>query len=137
MQVLLQPWRFRKFSIPENPSHKTEIFLQICTGTGDAKSKGRCAGAKLKVRSLMDEATPEEALSPAVEASESAVELEQAIQEALQNPAADAKCAGQEVPEKGHVAKSSKGAHLAYNNDGYYTRAAACYIYKRFKESAK
>jgi hypothetical protein len=84
----------------------------------------------------MDEAV-KEPLSPAVEASESAAQFERALQDAFQNPAADAKCSGPEVPEKGHVAKSSKGAHLAYNNDGFFVRAAACYIYNRFKATAK
>jgi hypothetical protein len=83
----------------------------------------------------MEEPT-KEAVS-AVEASESAAQFERSLLESFQNPAADAKCSGPEVPEKGHVAKSSKGAHLAYNNDGYYTRAAACYVYNRFKASAK
>jgi hypothetical protein len=78
-----------------------------------------------------------EPLSPAAEAGESAAQFERALQDAIQNPAADAKCSGPEVEEKGHVAKSSKGAHLAYNADGYYTRAAACYIYNQFKASTK
>ena len=78
-----------------------------------------------------------EAVVPVVEADESAAQFERSLLAAFQNPAADAKCSGPEVPEKGHVAKSSKGAHLAYNNDGYYTRAAACYIYNRFKAHAK
>ena len=83
----------------------------------------------------MEEPTKETVSS--VEANESAAQFERSLLEAFQNPAADAKCSGPEVPEKGHVAKSSKGAHLAYNNDGYYTRAAACYVYNRFKASAK
>jgi hypothetical protein len=84
---------------------------------------------------MMEEPT-KEAVAPAVEAEESA-QFERSLMEAFQNPAADAKCSGPEVPEKGHVAKSSKGAHLAYNNDGYYTKAAACYIYNRYKAAAK
>jgi hypothetical protein len=80
---------------------------------------------------------PTSAVVQSAESAERAAQFERSLLAAFQNPAADAKCAGPEVEEKGHVAKSSKGAHLAYNNDGYYTRAAACYIYNRFKASAK
>jgi Cutinase len=44
-----------------------------------------------------------------------------------------------DVPESGYVAKaglsSGVGPHLSYNSDGYYVKAAACYIYDRFKQS--
>jgi hypothetical protein len=46
---------------------------------------------------------------------------------------AEEMCSGPEVPEKGHQAKGNEGAHMLYNKDGYYTRAAACYILKAFK----
>jgi hypothetical protein len=46
---------------------------------------------------------------------------------------ADEMCSGPEVAEKGHQAKGNEGAHMLYNKDGYYTRAAACYILKAFK----
>jgi len=39
--------------------------------------------------------------------------------------------------ERGHQAKggaSGMAAHMAYNQDGYYTAAASCYIAKKFKE---
>jgi hypothetical protein len=46
----------------------------------------------------------------------------------------DASCAGPEVTDLlGHKAKSSKGAHLAYNEDGFYVHAAACFVLKQFK----
>lgn len=37
--------------------------------------------------------------------------------------------------EKGHSAggKTGMAAHMAYNQDGYYTAAASCYIAKQFK----
>jgi hypothetical protein len=47
--------------------------------------------------------------------------------------AAEEACSGPEVQEKGHQAKGNEGAHMLYNKDGYYTRAAACYILKAFK----
>jgi hypothetical protein len=37
--------------------------------------------------------------------------------------------------ETGHRAAKGGGAHLAYNGDGYYVKAAACYIAKKFKEA--
>jgi hypothetical protein len=87
----------------------------------------------------MDEASkyPIEALSTAAEAHESTTGLKATVENTFQNPAADTKCSGPEVPEKGHQAKGGQSAHLAYNKDGYYTRAAACYIYNRFKAVAK
>jgi hypothetical protein len=33
--------------------------------------------------------------------------------------------------ERGH--KATGQAHMAYNRDGYYVEAAACYIVKKFK----
>jgi hypothetical protein len=37
--------------------------------------------------------------------------------------------------ETGHRAAKGGGAHLAYNANGCYVKAAACYIEKKFKEA--
>jgi hypothetical protein len=41
------------------------------------------------------------------------------------------------VPEAGYEAKAGvktgTGPHLSYNIDGYYVKAAACYIQKKYK----
>ena len=42
-------------------------------------------------------------------------------------------CTGEEPPEKGHDAQGSLGAHLAYNEDGFYVYAAACYILHQYE----
>jgi hypothetical protein len=38
-----------------------------------------------------------------------------------------------DVPEKGHKVS---GFAKSYNRDAFYTKAAACYIYKKFKGGA-
>ena len=55
----------------------------------------------------------------------------------MQKIAADeSMCAGAEVTDfVGHKAKGSKPAHLAYNEDGFYVYAAACFVLKQFKAS--
>jgi hypothetical protein len=45
---------------------------------------------------------------------------------------AEQECSGADVPEKGHQAK---GFNKNYNGDAFYTKAAACYIYKKLKSS--
>jgi hypothetical protein len=43
---------------------------------------------------------------------------------------------GAEVQERGHVpAYKGEGAHLAYNKDGYYIKAAACYVLEQWKKN--
>jgi hypothetical protein len=39
------------------------------------------------------------------------------------------------VQERGHTAKSNKGAHLAYNADGEYVKAAACFVLQQWNKS--
>jgi hypothetical protein len=47
-----------------------------------------------------------------------------------------ADCAA-EVEERGHQPKlSGESAHTAYNKDGYYVRAAACFVYNQWKKSS-
>ena len=48
-----------------------------------------------------------------------------------------ADCATTEnVEVRGHQAAKGGNAHLAYNTDGYYVWAAACYVVSQFKKAA-
>jgi hypothetical protein len=52
---------------------------------------------------------------------------------------ADSQC-DPNVPEKGHQVKRSVNdapIHFMYNKDGYYIKAAACYIAERFRKDAR
>ena len=55
----------------------------------------------------------------------------------MMQPAAGPDCAGVHSPatvqERGHNAPGREGAHLMYNKDGYYVKAAACYILQQWK----
>ncbi|KAK2804590.1 condensin complex subunit Cut3 [Onygenales sp. PD_10] len=44
-------------------------------------------------------------------------------------------CSGPEPEEKGHEAGGGLSAHLAYNEDGFYIYAAACYVQKQYQAS--
>jgi hypothetical protein len=41
-------------------------------------------------------------------------------------------CTGADVPEKGH---KTSGFAKSYNTDAFYTKAAACYIFKKLKSA--
>jgi hypothetical protein len=45
---------------------------------------------------------------------------------------AEQECIGADVPEKGHEVK---GFQKLYHSDAFYTKAAACYIYKKLKST--
>jgi hypothetical protein len=121
--------------------------MKICTGTGDPKANGRCgtgaAGAKGAGAKGMGGAKgagmPKGmggmggmggmSAPPKDNSADKKKREEQFIRAIMQQ---DPMCAGPEVAEKGHQAKGAEGAHLLYNKDGHYIKAAACYIYKRF-----
>lgn len=44
-------------------------------------------------------------------------------------------CSGDDVPEKGHQVEGGVYGSKTYGGDAFYTKAAACYIFKRLKSS--
>lgn len=123
MQELLQRRR-RCESTCSLPSAKCGGVLtgytKICAGTSNPKSDGLCkdakgvklwTGAPIQDEEIMDLATVMN----------------------YQNGAFDAKAAEEcnaDVPEKGHAVS---GFAKSYNRDAFYTKAAACYIFKKLK----
>jgi hypothetical protein len=89
----------------------------ICEGSG--KSKGGAGGA------------PGGAPRPPKGKGEDAPAPR--LRRDLMAPAAE--CVA-DVQERGHQpAYKGEGAHLAYNKDGYYIKAAACYVLEQWKKS--
>lgn len=96
---------------------------KICAGTSNPKSDGLCKGPQ-GVR-LWTGAPIE---------TEEILELYAVID--YQHGDFDAKAAEEcnaDVPEKGHAVS---GYAKSYNRDAFYTKAAACYIYKKLKGGA-
>ncbi|TID23810.1 hypothetical protein E2P81_ATG03374 [Venturia nashicola] len=95
----------------------------ICAGTSNPKSDGLCRGPKgarlwtgapLETKEILD-------LAAVIH---------------YQHGEFDAKAAEEcnaDVPEKGHAVS---GFAKSYNRDAFYTKAAACYIYKKLKDGA-
>jgi hypothetical protein len=67
-----------------------------------------------------------------VENPESARSWLSGLAESLMPEDALAECSGDDVPEKGH---QTSGYAKSYNRDAFYTKAAACYIFKKLKGS--
>jgi Cutinase len=95
-------------------------IVKICAGTTNPKASGLCngpRGVKLWTGAPVD--TRETTVL------ESVVDIQG---EELNIKAAE-EC-NADVPEKGHPVS---GFAKSYNKDAFYTKAAACYIYKKFK----
>jgi hypothetical protein len=116
-----------------NPFIRERILIdlsKICAGSSNPKASGLCGGAK---GAMLWKA-------PTRNETEEAIQIEIA-QSWLQNPArtnstfegsAAEECNNADVPEKGHRVN---GFAKSYNADAFYTKAAACYIYKKLKSS--
>jgi hypothetical protein len=46
-----------------------------------------------------------------------------------------ADCSGREPAESGHRVEGDLDPHMAYNEEGHYISAAACYIYNKYQAS--
>jgi hypothetical protein len=107
------------------------IFSKICAGTSNPKAAGRCnTPNNPKLWAVPTNATDEaEALANLrtwslqdVVGSISDVDIAMAAED----------CTGADVPEKGH---KTSGFAKSYNTDAFYTKAAACYIFKKMKSA--
>jgi hypothetical protein len=102
--------------------------LQICAGTTNPKASGLCntgpKGAKLWTGAPI--ASEQEAAL-----SNTAIDIQNANidQTSIFNTKAAEDC-NADVPEKGHQVS---GFAKSYNKDAFYTKAAACFIYKKLK----
>lgn len=129
MQELLQCRRRCKnqylcLPIPPTESKRANQRHQICAGISNPKADGLCKGGP-KFAKLWTGAPPE---------TEEVLDF-QAVFE-YHHGVFDAKAAEEcnaDVPEKGHVVS---GYAKSYNRDAFYTKAAACYIYKKLKGGA-
>lgn len=96
---------------------------KICAGTSNPKSDGLCRGprdVKLWTGAPIE--------------TEESVNLQAVIE--YHHGEFDAKAAEEcnaDVPEKGHAVS---GFAKSYNKDAFYTKAAACYIYRKLKGGA-
>ncbi|KAF2434171.1 alpha/beta-hydrolase [Tothia fuscella] len=101
----------------------------ICDGSANAKSLGKCSGKAPGVRRWFDVRNETE---EAIHAEASTLWLSNLAEP--MSPAAieqaQEECSGAATPEKGHV---TSGYAKSYNRDAFYTKAAACYIFKRLK----
>ncbi|KAF2401112.1 alpha/beta-hydrolase [Trichodelitschia bisporula] len=113
----------------------------ICTGEGNGQEKGRCSAAGGKAGSASPKAggmgpkAPKMGKGAEGGALGRMVDFAPPIVEAMDDAEGwqQAQCSGPEVQEKGHKAVGSEGAHMLYNKDGYYVKAAACFIYNRLQ----
>ncbi|KAK2809072.1 hypothetical protein FQN50_004125 [Emmonsiellopsis sp. PD_5] len=46
-------------------------------------------------------------------------------------------CGGSEPPEKGHAVGDGIDPHTGYHEDGFYVRAAACFVFNRWQASVR
>lgn len=121
---------------PANVKAKCKSFCNtgdsICTGDGGSAAAGRCGtgNGKTTRRSLV---VPFEGL----EIAGSPVEDDEATKlfkrEVWKRAAPECAKIDSEA-EHGHAVPGVTGtaSHMAYNSDGFYVRAAACYVAKKF-----
>lgn len=92
---------------------------------GKAGGMGKLGGAKGKGDAPVGDA-------PAETPAETGVEF------VRRQKGAVADCAGVNNPasvqERGHSAPGAEGAHLMYNKNGYYVKAAACFVVQQWNK---